>query len=468
MAPSAFEIARSIGYKGTEAEFLEAVKQHPYNSSPTKGITMDYGQTELSRAQACACGRCNQRSAGMSIQSRPASEIDQNHPLLQLLAKQAAELPQFTEFRPVAQAPVTEESLMEKGKKVMAQSQLQHPSEEGFREFLGMMLGALSTADLEQQLQGKGGFFDRPSAFSPEAQQAAIARGQRPENQAERGIEQILPKFLTEGIFGVPAMSPEQVQELIARLSRGGLRAQPQPVLETIPEEVKIAGSDETLQNFITEKLIPGHIHQLLELQANYSGQDLLRQQRRVVARMQKLMQYQTRPESIQATAINDDYELAIYKHYIAKQILASVIKVTEGIHYINSAIAGMNARILGTQENQVAQSGATAEQQRQEKLNKALDEMTAQVSKLGIGEAMQRLRGVAIEFLGEDSTEENVSRLTGELLDQLGIRVLNRQRQQNPQVRTAFDAAFSTSYARQDMHQSHLAGDLGLYGTRG
>ncbi|WDS62383.1 hypothetical protein [Pseudomonas phage D6] len=458
MAPSAYDIARSIGFRGTEAEFLEAAKRHPNYVSPQKGNTMDYGQTELSR-QECACGRCTQRK-DLLVNGNPV--LDDTHPLAKLLREQAAQLPDFRSFSPSIAKPlqVTEESLMEKGKQVMAQSQLQHPSQEGFLEFLGQMLGGQSIADLENALaninpRGLGA----PSEFSPEAQHRAIRAGQEARGE--------LPSFLTQPEFGVPGLTQDEVSRILSRLGARDVRlTTPKPVEFKLADEVILAAKDETLQNYITAKMIPAFFDQLANLMANYAGLELLRQQRRVIARLHKLMSYQTRPESIQPNAIDDVHELSIYKHYVAKLVVERKLTQNDGIARINNAINGMNSRTLAAHENERAQQAKPEPVLTpQEELEKSMLELSQVTANMGIPEAIQRLRGIAIKFLGETAKEAEINNLVGQLLDELSKLVLQRQRSPSPQVQAAKASVFPTSDARRMMHHAHMQGDLGMYG---
>lgn len=112
-----------------------------------------------------------------------------------------------------------------------------------------------------------------------------------------------------------------------------------------INQMIEIAADPATLQKLVTEKIIPTFTKALAELSGTYSGQDLLRQQRRVSDRLQKLLVYVSAPERIVGTCIHDVHELQIYKHYIATHVVAGTMSEAAGSQAIADAMEKLDAR---------------------------------------------------------------------------------------------------------------------------
>jgi hypothetical protein len=452
MVPSAFEIARSIGFSGTEADFVKAASLNQNFFSLLKGNNMDNGQTDLSFSSGCACGSCTPTR-------NDSGKINLDHPLLKMLAETTPGLnlsasAEYNPYNPpgyadraVAQTErrmlpaltgqnrVTEQSLLEKGKEAMSQTKSQHPSPEGFMEFLGAMLGAEGLAELNSELAAEFGL----------NLNSGVARAAQP-RQANEGI---VPQYLQD----------------ILRQSAGAGRAVAVPQVFPISEEIKEAAKDETLQGYITNKMIPSFLVQLTELLGKYEGQERLRQQRRVIARLAKLMQYQAKPETIVPQAIHDEFELAIYKHTVAKQIVYRNIPVQTGVAQINAAIEAMNERTITQQENTKRQEEATREEKMQRIVDDALECLANDSSTTHLGDGLNYLRGLALRTAPENSTEKQISERVGVLLDRLSAIVLNKQRTASPAVQAQGVTRFQPGMGGVTPNMQ-AGGDTGLYQT--
>ncbi len=108
---------------------------------------------------------------------------------------------------------------------------------------------------------------------------------------------------------------------------------------------IEVAANPETLQKFVTEKMIPTFTKALAELGDKYSGQDLLRQQRRISDRLQKLLVYVSAPERIVGTCIHDVHELQIYKHYVATRVVSGQLSEQAGSQVIANAMEKLEER---------------------------------------------------------------------------------------------------------------------------
>lgn len=198
------------------------------------------------------------------------------------------------------------------------------------------------------------------------------------------------------------------------------------PEIETapIPENIQATAEAKTIQNYISAKMIPDFLKQLSDLLLVEDGQERLRQQRRVIERMAKLMKYQAKPETIVPTAIHDEHELAIYKHVVAKQIVSRNMTVADGVARVNNAIAAMNDRITAVEENKKQQAAEHHKANRDRIVDERLTELTRVSATTHIGETVRRLKEIATEY-DPEATGIAHERLIGQLLDSLGKRVL-------------------------------------------
>lgn len=198
------------------------------------------------------------------------------------------------------------------------------------------------------------------------------------------------------------------------------------PEIETfpIPENIQATAEAKTIQNYISAKMIPDFLKQLSDLLLVEDGQERLRQQRRVIERMAKLMKYQAKPETIVPTAIHDEHELAIYKHVVAKQIVSRNMTVADGVARVNNAIAAMNDRITAVEENKKQQAAEHHKANRDRIVDERLTELTRVSATTHIGETVRRLKEIATEY-DPEATGVAHERLIGQLLDSLGKRVL-------------------------------------------
>jgi hypothetical protein len=425
MPPSAYEIARSIGFSGNEEDFVNAASRNQDIFSLLKDNKMDYGQTELSGQSCCGCGVCgNDKSSG---------ELNMDHPLLKLLSQTTSPL-----------QPVTQEALMQKGREAMQNTKQQHPSEEGFMEFLANFFGSDMAAAMSSDLKEEFG------GAMPTLEQL---RNHKP-TQAQ-----------------LPADIPKYLRDLLQLTGERGIhvvpdqRFAPEPKVFPISEEVQKAASVEAIQGYITNKLIPEFTRQLAELVGKYEGQDLLRQQRRLVSRLAKLMQYQAKPDSIVPTAIHDEYELSIYKNAVAKQIVARNIAQHDGLARVNSAIAAMNERTVSQQENTKRQAEAVRQANVDKIVDDALECLANDAPTTNVGEGINYLKGLARRSLPADASEAQVLERTGVLADRLGTLVLNKQRALSVAAQTHNHTTFQPHLGRGNAPQhAHLNGDMGMY----
>lgn len=112
-----------------------------------------------------------------------------------------------------------------------------------------------------------------------------------------------------------------------------------------IAPEIHTAANPETMAKFVNTEMVPAFFKAIQELPAQHTGDDLLRQQRKLSARLQKLLTLVACPERIVPTCINDKYEMAIYKHYVAGQVVNFIIGESRGSQLIGAALKGLKER---------------------------------------------------------------------------------------------------------------------------
>lgn len=278
MFTDAYKLACATGFKGTEAEFITALRH-----SPQKEHTMDYGQTKLS---------------SVSSQEHSVNKVNQ--------------------------AP------------------------DAFLRLLTSLLGP-----------------EMVSALQP------VDMAPRPTMQPveDMGMYQLHPElFLSEKNY-------------------------------EIPEKIVVSSKPETIQNFITLKMIPEFLQKLADVIKTHKGFDLLREQRKLIARLNKLMTYQARPMSIIPTAIHDEYELSIYKNYIAQQVCSTKLTVDKGVDLVNAAADGMVARLEACRLNEEKQLAEKKERDLRLVVKDELHDLVSSINSVPADELALRLRGIAEQF---------------------------------------------------------------------
>lgn len=166
-----------------------------------------------------------------------------------------------------------------------------------------------------------------------------------------------------------------------------------------IPEKVVSSGQPETIQNYITLKMIPAFLQKLAEAIETHKGFDLLRVQRKLINRLNKLMGYQARPLSIVPTAIHDEYELAIYKNYIAQQICSTNLTLEKGLELVNAAADGLADRQEACRINEEKQAAAKFDKAKRTATENVLRDLVSNIGSVPADELALRLRGIAEEF---------------------------------------------------------------------
>jgi hypothetical protein len=168
-----------------------------------------------------------------------------------------------------------------------------------------------------------------------------------------------------------------------------------------IPEKVVASGQPETIQNYITLKMIPAFLQKLAEAIETHKGKgfDLLREQRKLINRLNKLMSYQARPMSIIPTAIHDEYELAIYKNYVAQQICSTNLTLDKGLDLVNAAANGLADRQEACRINEEKQAAAKFDKAKRTATEEVLRDLVSNIGSVPADELALRLRGIAEEF---------------------------------------------------------------------
>lgn len=224
-----------------------------------------------------------------------------------------------------------------------------------------------------------------------------------------------------------------------------------------IPEVIRKTADPETLQNYISKTMIPTLTAEIIALSDKFEGIELLRNQRRLQERLNKLMMYSTKPERIIATAIHDEHELAIYKCHIAQQVVAGGLKPMKGQEMIQSAQAGLNERKVAVEANQLRQK---KEQERKEILGRLQDQLallSEDVTKMEINTAAMYLRkladGIEPPKVVEPVTEkelitkgaEKVATLQKPLFNASGSPLANLTEAERQGIINSFAAAFGS-----------------------
>lgn len=176
--------------------------------------------------------------------------------------------------------------------------------------------------------------------------------------------ERILPKVRTASELDVKAFLNS-----LSGLTGGSAEARGLGVAkpQQFPDVILKTADPATLTEYVSKTMIPAFMKEITELADKFEGIELLRQQRRLQERLNKLMMYSTKPERIVGNAIHDEHELAIYKCHIAQQVVAGDLRVATGQSLINDARASMFERQKAVVANQAKQK---KEEERKELLS--------------------------------------------------------------------------------------------------
>ncbi|MNC03703.1 hypothetical protein D3C81_223630 [compost metagenome] len=166
-----------------------------------------------------------------------------------------------------------------------------------------------------------------------------------------------------------------------------------------IPPKVVMAGEPRTVQDYITRKVIPEFFNKLAEAMGSLTGKDLIREQRKLIARLHKLMTYQARPMSIIPTAIHDEHEFFIYKCWIAEQICSNILDLTKGLTMVNDAAKAMAERQEACRINDEKQASEKKERELRNSAQDELADVLKDIGSLSKDELHLRLRGIAEQF---------------------------------------------------------------------
>lgn len=166
-----------------------------------------------------------------------------------------------------------------------------------------------------------------------------------------------------------------------------------------IPPKVVMAGEPRTVQDYITRKVIPEFFNKLAEAMGGLTGKDLIREQRKLIARLHKLMTYQARPMSIIPTAIHDEHEFFIYKCWIAEQICSNILDLTKGLTMVNDAAKAMAERQEACRSNDEKQANEKKERELRNSAQEELADVLKDIGSLSKDELHLRLRGIAEQF---------------------------------------------------------------------
>lgn len=133
-------------------------------------------------------------------------------------------------------------------------------------------------------------------------------------------LEEFLQRLKSGEQFNIAVRrnSPEAKQLLAA--SKPGLHP-----------SIQKAAKEETLMKLVHAQIIPAFTHVLANLQNTHEGVALVREYRRVQARLSKLLSYANRPAQISPGTIHDVYELGIYTHHLATLVVAGTLTEDEG-----------------------------------------------------------------------------------------------------------------------------------------
>jgi hypothetical protein len=317
MFTNAYKLACATGFKGTEQDFIAALRH-----APKKESNMDYGQTKLSSdSPRCDCSGCKPANHSTAMLP-PVSISKEEHPM-------------------------------------------QNISPDNFMALVNSLLS--------------GGQLPR-SSVTPSLSEAR------------------------QNMSGDMGMHYAPNQQFAG-----------EPKNYEIPEKIIASGQHSTIHNFVTLKMIPAFLQKLADAINAYSGFDLIREQRKIIARLSKLMSYQARPMSIIPTAIHDEFEMSIYKHYIAQQICSTNLSVEEGTKRVIAAQDALDARREACRINEEKQAEAKREKEVRTAAQDELADVLKDMGKLSATELSLRLRGIAEQVnptpvVVQDSSNQTVA----------------------------------------------------------
>lgn len=253
---------------------------------------MDYGQGGNN-----SCGSCCSHELGHQVSAPGMTAEDPMAFMLQLLGRQSEEvITQMSMLRPSHLQPVAQ------SQPAGFMSNESHTATWGDTDFV-MMLSHLGY-DTDGLLRV---FQDGGHALA--ALKATL--------DADRWNE------LSNAITWVPkASKPVTETSLIEKgqIQMQGPQGKAGHSAPVVPEQIRVLGADSTLADLVATHLVPDLTKQLADTASIEDDVKRLREQRRITDRLQKLMRYTNKPESIRATAIACKHELAIYKWYLFNQ----------------------------------------------------------------------------------------------------------------------------------------------------
>lgn len=310
---------------------------------------MDYGQGGNN-----SCGSCCSHELGHQVSAPGMTAEDPMAFMLQLLGHQSEEvITQMSMLRPSHLQPVTQ------SQPAGFMSNESHTATWGDTDF-AMMLSHLGY-DTDGLLR----------VFQDGGHALAALRATLDDDRWNE---------LSNAITWVPkASKPVTETSLIEKgqIQMQGPQGKAGHSAPVVPEQIRVLGADSTLADLVATHLVPDLTKQLADTASIEDDVKRLREQRRITDRLQKLMRYTNKPESIRATAIACKHELAIYKWYLFNQAARGSI----GMQTLESRIDAAH-KAFQRQED-IAQSRANdllAEQtkntQRAQVMEKMLEEV--------------------------------------------------------------------------------------------
>lgn len=151
------------------------------------------------------------------------------------------------------------------------------------------------------------------------------------------------------------------------------------------------AAKPEVIQGYVTSRVIPDMMRQLSNLlDTDMTGQERLRQQRRILKRTDTLMGYVANPQKIQPRTIACPLELGIYKHYLAIQVTNKSLPINQSYDLITIAEEALQQRQADVEANKLKL-----------KETKRLDQLEASL-KIDIAKAFDDLGNLSLTELTE------------------------------------------------------------------
>lgn len=323
---------------------------------------MDYGQPDYS--SSCACGQCNTSN----------DAIDQNHPLLQLLSQRfnAPYGPNVNMF--ASQLQPTAAQKIDKIDQAMS-----------FNQINAMMQNQIPQFGAQHMFQQATGQAQREPSLGE------MYNPQGYQGYSVRAVEDKTPP--TSDAFAATVKYGAQFTEL---------------------------GSEDTLTGLISEVIIPGMQKKIVSLMAEFSGQSLLRQQRRLTARLNKLLSYAAVPSSISPETISDEYELALYKWFVFNTAVKENLSVAKVDSLIKTATEHYATRRAEIETNSARQKKEAQEQEEKIAYQVKVDnhrEMVRQFVSRLITDGFSQVKNSAMQ-LDLEATKRHLRRFANAIAD--------------------------------------------------